>query len=123
MEFQDTRADELKTGDTIYLDGQRRKVHEASPHSEDPHRVRLVIDGFTTPFTIPNNWTYPTPTFQLPPLTSQEVDLLLEITGAGEQRLGYAETAEDPIDGGPVHRALAAKLQDLSRDWTLSQPQ
>ncbi|NEA77413.1 hypothetical protein, partial [Streptomyces sp. SID13588] len=48
-------ASELEAGMTVWLDGDRRWVYEATV---DGDTVRLRIEGFTTPFTVPVGWTY-----------------------------------------------------------------
>ncbi|MET9321963.1 hypothetical protein ABZX75_17475 [Streptomyces sp. NPDC003038] len=48
-------ASELEAGMLVWLDGARRWVFEAAIDGET---MRLRIEGFNTPFTVPVTWTY-----------------------------------------------------------------
>ena len=88
-------ASELEAGMLVWLDGTRRWVFEATT---DGDTVRLRIEGFNTPFTIPATWTYTVHTPIDPtwiPATELEAGMQIRMDG-------IRRVFETAIDGDTV---------------------
>ncbi|WP_202234490.1 hypothetical protein [Actinacidiphila reveromycinica] len=88
-------ASELEAGMAVWLDGDRRWVFEATVDGES---IRLRIEGFTTPFTVPAGWTYTVHTPITPSwITAAELEAGMQIRMDGIRRVYEAEIDGDTM--------------------------